>query len=55
MLFIKIFIKFLKFKFFKKKKYYQVYENSISSSYIEFEYEITYNRKKEQNGFIQFR
>ena len=52
-MFFEILIKFLKLKFLKKKKvFYPIIENSISS-YIDFEYIITYDIK--QNGEIRFR
>ena len=53
-MFFKIFINFFKLKFLEKNKLFsnQNTENSISYSYIEFEYKIEYGRQK---GNIRFR
>ena len=49
--------KYFKYKFLKKKKfkYKIIQETSISSSYIEFEYNIIYETKKYKTGFIRFK
>ena len=52
--------KYFRYKFLRKKKfkYRKIRETSISISYIEFEYNIIYETKKEtkkyKTGFIQF-